>query len=194
MKALAALIGAFLISACGTTSKPLTDKSEKSENGFAFVPPQGTGWYLHEAPGWPGHAYAKEVPGLKLRSPEHTVIFMITTGSVDIPVRNADDSLSFLRMAKESQLRNERFVTKSNQMKTIEFKGTKCLEFDSLVVDRATNQNMSMTGWSCIHPKDPRRYIDVAHSQRLNFDRKSLDLSRDADDVIRKVRFVSVSP
>lgn len=180
-----------ILCSCVTAPQPLIDKSEKGEIGFKFSPPQSSEWYLHEPAGFKGYTYAKKVEGLELRSPKHTVIFSAQYGFIDLG-NKPEDILKKVQAAKESQLQSARWTVKKNQMQPKQLHGANCLAFDSLVLDKQTNQDMTLTGMFCLHPNDPKRYIDLSYSQRYDLDRAPLNLKTEGTAFVESVKFESV--
>lgn len=178
----------LILCSCATPPQPLMDRSEKGEIGFKFSPPQGPDWYLHAPAGFQGYSYARKIEGLELRSPKHSAILLAQYGFIDFGNKPLD-VLKKVQEAKEVQLLSPRWTVKKKMFQTKKFHSSNCLAFDSLVLDKQTNQDMTLTGIFCLHPNDPKRYIDLSYSQRYDLDRRPIDLKTEGSAFIESLKF-----
>jgi hypothetical protein len=143
---------------------------------------------LHEPPGFKGYAYARKIADLELKSSQHTAVLSAQYGFVDLGSK-PQDILKKVQAAKQSQLLDPRWSVKKNENKMRQFRGAKCLSFNSLVLDKKHNQDMTLTGMFCLHPDDPKRYVDLSYSQRYDLSRKPIELDSDGIAFVESVRF-----
>jgi hypothetical protein len=183
-------LGLLSCSSSAPAPKPVNEKDEKIEMGFRFLPPQGKDWSVFNTMGFKGYSYAKKLPSVDPKN--HSVIFSVIYGFMEQDIKNADEALQYAKSNKEAQLRNGRFVMKKNANKIISYKGTKCLEYDSMVLDKMTSQNMTYNGMFCTHPQDFKRYVDISHSQRFDVNRTKIAIPAEEYQFLKSVEFIKL--
>ncbi len=193
----------LLLSSCATPLKQVDPTTSfDTEIGFKILPPPGGPWY--EMP-------SREGGGLNLGrkpSPQDEQDGSSTIADVQFGFMNLkqlklngpDETLKFLKVNMVELRDRDRFESTSGTSKKLTFKTALCTSFEQTsLVDKmrksksGENLKMRNVGIICLHPKDQRRYVSIALSERVPVSREFTNFVKDEGKFRDGLEFTEVS-
>ncbi len=178
-----------LLSSCVSPMKQVDPAiAFDTEIGFKVLPPPGGPWYAMPA---------REGGGLNLgRKPTpqdeqegSSTIADVQFGFMNLKqlkLNGPEETLKFLKLNMVELRDRDRFESTSGTSKKLTFKTAHCTSFEQTsLVDKmrkskqGENLKMRNVGIICLHPKDQRRYVSIALSERVPVSREFSNFSKD---------------
>lgn len=178
---------------CATGPKKVDPQNiVQTGQGFSFKIPMTGEWYT-------GPATDKVyVFGKKTDSKDMSILAEVRQDQVDSQLKNPKNNkqiLDFYRLALIADASGGRIKNTRSDFKQKKFKGTDCLYFNQVGEDleaRGTtypHMQISFKGILCLHPKDQKKFIRLAVSQRVNMNARFSDLTKDEEAFYNSLEF-----
>lgn len=203
MKKYFVLVFALLLSSCVTPMKQVDPLiAFDTEIGFKIFPPPGGPWY--EMPGREGGGLnLGRKPTARDEQDGSSTIADVQFGFMNLKqlkLNGPEETLKFLKLNMVELRDRDRFESSSGTFKRLTLKTAQCTSFEQTsLVDKMRKSKkgeslkMRNLGIICLHPKDQRRYVSIALSERVPVSREFTNLAKDEAAFREGLQFSEVS-